>query len=83
MLTDRYEAAAAADDIRAELGGGIAFTARHDVTSESDWADVIALASSRLGALSVLVNNAGIVLTGSVADVAMRWCISPRTKAAS
>ncbi|MDR7156862.1 NAD(P)-dependent dehydrogenase (short-subunit alcohol dehydrogenase family) [Sphingobium xenophagum] len=70
LLTDRNEEAviATAQAINAELGAGTAYAARHDVVSESDWGDVIALASETLGGLSVLVNNAGIVLTGSVED---------------
>ena len=70
LLTDRNEegVTSAALAINAELGEGSAFAARHDVTSESDWTSVIALASENLGGLSVLVNNAGIVLTGSIED---------------
>jgi NAD(P)-dependent dehydrogenase (short-subunit alcohol dehydrogenase family) len=70
LLTDRNESGvkAVAQELSKELGGDAAFFARHDVTSESDWLDVIAYAREQLGGLSVLVNNAGIVLTGSVED---------------
>jgi NAD(P)-dependent dehydrogenase (short-subunit alcohol dehydrogenase family) len=70
LLTDRNESGVkvVAEELSKELDGDTAFFARHDVTSESDWLDVIAYAREQLGGLSVLVNNAGIVLTGSVED---------------
>lgn len=70
LLTDINEAGVAetAAAIDAELGAGTAFARRHDVTSEADWAEVIDQARADLGGLSILVNNAGIVLTGSVED---------------
>lgn len=73
LLTDRNEAgvAAVAREIADEFGSDAALAARHDVTRESDWADVVALARDALGGLSVLVNNAGIVLTGSVEDLSL------------
>jgi 3alpha(or 20beta)-hydroxysteroid dehydrogenase len=39
-----------------------------DVTSESDWANAVALAVAEFGRLNVLVNNAGICTTGSIED---------------
>ena len=70
LLTDLNEAGVRqlADQLNAEFGAGTATSARHDVTSADDWDHVIELASRELGGLSVLVNNAGIVLTGSVED---------------
>lgn len=70
LLTDLNEegAIATAAVINRELGSDIAFAARHDVASEADWRDVVTLAGEQLGGLSVLVNNAGIVLTGSIED---------------
>lgn len=70
LLTDRNESGvkAVAEALSEEFGSDAAYFARHDVTSESDWVDVIAYAGEQLGGLSVLVNNAGIVLTGSVED---------------
>lgn len=70
LLTDRNESGvkAVAEGLAHDFGGDASFFARHDVTSESDWIDVIACARELLGGLSVLVNNAGIVLTGSVED---------------
>ncbi|WP_313802984.1 SDR family oxidoreductase [Sphingobium sp.] len=70
LLTDRNESGVkvVAKELSKEFGRDAACFARHDVTSESDWIDVIAYAREQLGGLSVLVNNAGIVLTGSVED---------------
>ena len=51
-------AARVAADIRAS--GGEAMAARIDVTSESEWMDLIAKALAAHGKLDILVNNAGI-----------------------
>ncbi len=71
LVTDLNDASAAevAVQINNEYGSDTAFAAAHDVTSEAQWISVIALAQSLLGGLSVLVNNAGIVITGSVEDL--------------
>ncbi|HJS09760.1 SDR family oxidoreductase [Sphingopyxis sp.] len=73
LLTDRNEDAVQerAGEINAEFGPGVAFAARQDVTQEEDWATAIQAASEMMGGLSVLVNNAGIVLTGSVEDFSL------------
>lgn len=73
LLTDRNEAGVrqVAKEINEDAGNISAFAARHDVTSESDWADMIALAKDQLGGLSVLVNNAGILIAGSVEDLSI------------
>jgi 3(or 17)beta-hydroxysteroid dehydrogenase len=65
ILTDVNEEAgrAAADAI----GGGAIFQ-RQDVTSEAGWVDLIGLVRSKFGSLDVLVNNAGIVILGSVEE---------------
>jgi NAD(P)-dependent dehydrogenase (short-subunit alcohol dehydrogenase family) len=70
-LTDRNEAGAAAtaERIDRELGEGTAFAIRHDVTSEADWIAALAFAQEKLGGLSVLVNNAGIVTMGTVEEL--------------
>lgn len=70
LLTDLNlpGASQVAADINAELGEGTASAIRHDVTSEADWLAALDHARQELGGLSVLVNNAGIVLTGSVED---------------
>ncbi len=57
-------------DIQEDLGanvaatiknvGGEAIFIRHDVTSESDWADVAQTTVEKYGAITTLVNNAGV-----------------------
>jgi NAD(P)-dependent dehydrogenase (short-subunit alcohol dehydrogenase family) len=73
LLTDLNEAGVIdqAAAIDAECGAGTAFAMRHDVTSESDWTDAIERARASLGGLSVMVNNAGIVVTGSVEELSL------------
>ena len=60
---------ATADRITAEAGAGSALSIRHDVTSEADWIAAIDAVDHTFGALSILVNNAGIVTMGSVEDL--------------
>lgn len=64
IVTDRDEAAARRT---AERCGGHAL--RLDVTSEADWRAAVTLAETRIGALHILVNNAGICETGTVEDI--------------
>ena len=45
------------------LGGEAIFVA-HDVTSESQWENVVAVAEKRFGGLHIVVNNAGIAPEG-------------------
>jgi NAD(P)-dependent dehydrogenase (short-subunit alcohol dehydrogenase family) len=73
LVTDRNEAAVreCAATINAQIGEEVAFAARHDVTSEDDWLAALEIARATLGGLSVLVNNAGIVITGSVEDLSL------------
>jgi len=52
-------AQAVADSINVDHPGQ-AFAYGHDVTDETQWADVIARAVSDMGGLAILVNNAGI-----------------------
>lgn len=48
--------------------GGKVFSQAHDVTREADWQEAVAAAESRLGGLSVLVNNAGVWVSGTVEE---------------
>jgi len=70
LLTDRNleGAQARAAEINAQIGADVAHALRHDVTSEADWMAAITAAHEQMGGLSVLVNNAGIVLSGGVED---------------
>lgn len=73
LLTDLNGegAAAVAAAINADHGAGTAVAMRHDVTSEADWQAAIDLARTALGGLSVLVNNAGVAVVGSVEDLSL------------
>jgi 3alpha(or 20beta)-hydroxysteroid dehydrogenase len=56
-----------------ELGDRAIFT-RLDVTSEADWAATVAAAEDAFGPVSVLVNNAGIILFGAITETSSpRW----------
>ncbi len=46
--------------------GGDAIFLHHDVADEAAWESVVAEVKARFGRLDVLVNNAGIAITGSV-----------------
>jgi NAD(P)-dependent dehydrogenase (short-subunit alcohol dehydrogenase family) len=67
ILEEQGEETAAA--IRNE-GGDIIF-ARHDVTSEDDWARVVNVARDAMGGLDILVNNAGIVLIKKIEETSL------------
>lgn len=73
LLTDvnLAGAEARAAEIDAECGAGTAFAMAHDVTSEEQWQAAIAAAQEKLGGLSVLVNNAGIGLGGTVESTSL------------
>lgn len=68
LLTDINVAGAAAqaERLNAELGSGTAFSLRHDVTNAQDWYQVVLAAQDLMGGLSILVNNAGIVVSGDI-----------------
>lgn len=66
--------AAVARAIKEEHGSGTAFAAPHDVRNEAQWETVTADANAALGGLSVLVNNAGVGLAGTVETIdAAAW----------
>jgi NAD(P)-dependent dehydrogenase (short-subunit alcohol dehydrogenase family) len=76
LLTDLNESLARrrADEINSEVGAVVAFSRRLDVTVEEDWIASIKASRELLGGLSVLVNNAGIVVTGSIEDLTLlQW----------
>jgi 3alpha(or 20beta)-hydroxysteroid dehydrogenase len=61
------------DDKGKEVASSLGDSARyvhHDVTSEEDWAVAVAAALDAFGPLNVLVNNAGILKRGRIADMA-------------
>lgn len=69
----REGAKVAISDINADAGatfaaecGANAIFVRHDVSSEADWSAAIAATQQWLGPLDILINNAGILLPGSI-----------------
>jgi NAD(P)-dependent dehydrogenase (short-subunit alcohol dehydrogenase family) len=53
-----------------EIGGGAEYRPL-DVTSEANWQDLIASVEARQGRLDVLVNNAGMALSGPVTEMSL------------
>lgn len=63
--------AAGGTAVRTDLRAGAGIDLAHDVTSEADWARVIAEVEARHGRLDGLVNNAGIAVLGSIEDTSL------------
>ena len=51
------------------LGHDHARYLHHDVTSETDWAAAVNLATTSFGGLDILVNNAGVLVFGSIEEM--------------
>lgn len=74
LLHDGFRVAACdllADDVRRtvdELGDDRAMAVELDVTSEDQWAGAVAAVVGRFGALTTLVNNAGVLHRASLSD---------------
>ncbi|WP_319799129.1 SDR family oxidoreductase [Nitrobacter sp.] len=68
FLTDLNGAGVAevAESINAEFGTETAFPMQQNVTDETRWMEVIDASVAAMGGLSVLVNNAGIVVMGNI-----------------
>lgn len=66
VLTDLNEEKGQA--LAAELGENAVFV-KQNVTSEEDWATVLATAEEKFGPVNVLVNNAGITMAKNMLDV--------------
>lgn len=64
VATDIEAVAGKALVVEIEGSGGKASFIKHDVTSEDAWIDAIAAIRSKHGKLDVLINNAGIGMTG-------------------
>lgn len=78
LLLAREGAQVLISDIDVEAGqalaieiGGAAMFMRHDAASEADWNAVIEALRERHGRLDVLVNNAGILLKGSIEETSL------------
>ena len=67
VLDDRGQQTVAA--IRS--AGGQAEYIHLDVTSEENWTAAVGLATSRFGALNILVNNAGVFIGKGIEDISM------------
>jgi len=66
-----------AEEIRRE--GGEALFVKHDVTTESDWSEVIEKTLAEFGKLDILVNNAGVLFLKKIEDTSLeewRWLMS-------
>lgn len=65
--------AASAERVAAQIraAGGQAQAHTQDVTDKSRWAELLAAIVTRHGQLDIVVNNAGIVITGSVEDATL------------
>ena len=57
--------------VAAKLGEASCRYLHHDVTSEDDWAAIVAATVSAFGRLDVLVNNAGVLQHARIADMAL------------
>lgn len=71
-LTDiNTEAGAAAlAELHSAFGERVIYV-RHDVSSEVDWQGAIAATQEKFGPLDILINNAGILLPGSIATATL------------
>jgi 3(or 17)beta-hydroxysteroid dehydrogenase len=71
VLTDVNEEAGR--KLAAEIGDAALFV-RHDISSEPDWQAVMKAAGERFGTPDVLVNNAAILLYGTIEDTTLeQW----------
>ncbi|MGH8382854.1 glucose 1-dehydrogenase [Pseudomonas sp.] len=68
VLTDLNEQAGR--EVAAEIGANALFI-RHDIASEDDWQRVIKTTLEHFGRLDVLVNNAAILVPGTIEDTSL------------
>jgi NAD(P)-dependent dehydrogenase (short-subunit alcohol dehydrogenase family) len=71
VIGDILEAEGRQVETSIRAAGGEAVFVHLDVTSETEWQNVVATAVSRFGKLDVLVNNAGIGGPGRIEDTAL------------
>lgn len=65
----------AGEALAAELGDAALFV-RHDVSDPDSWQQIVATAEDKFGAISVLVNNAGILKFANIADMSLQEYMS-------
>ena len=71
ILTDINEKDGARVEAEIAGKGGTAVFMKHDIASEDDWQRVIGAAKEKFGGLDILVNNAAILLQGSIEDCSL------------
>jgi NAD(P)-dependent dehydrogenase (short-subunit alcohol dehydrogenase family) len=71
VITDVQDDAGRDRVAKIKRGGGDAVFLHHDVASEDAWISVIADVKQRFGRLHVLVNNAGIAITGPITEMSL------------
>ncbi|MBI3437507.1 MAG: glucose 1-dehydrogenase [Proteobacteria bacterium] len=79
VVTDKREKEGAETTDAIVSAGGEAMFLAHDVAEEEGWRNVIGAAQRRFGALSILVNNAGVAQPGNVENTTLeqwRWLMS-------
>lgn len=69
VVTDILEAEGAAVANEIEESGGEAIFVSHNVTDEDAWVKALEEARSRFGGLNILVNNAGIAISGPLTEM--------------
>lgn len=68
VLTDLNEKDGSA--IAAKIGESALFL-KHDIASEEDWKRVVAATEEKFGGLDILVNNAAILMQGTIEDTSL------------
>lgn len=71
MATDLDEAGAKETVSMIQKAGGTAASAGQDVVDEKLWDTIVAQTESQFGALSILVNNAGVAIGGAIMDYSL------------